>query len=251
MLLSTGQLFGTAGGGGGVTHPLDGLSPTGAWSLSRDLLSAYSGGSRYTDVSGAISQLTDQSGNTRNFTDGGIVGQRPTLTTAGPNSRACADFDGSTDFLIASALSNFISASSGLMIVGCIIDAITLNNAVAYQNDSLLVDSGLFAGIYLRNTGGGQAIAYNWDGNEDKAVATIATATPYVLHWRHEGGNVYMGVNGTETSVASGNTSTLTGILRMAGSQYSNCKVFEAATFSTVPGTMAAVISDMKTWIGA
>lgn len=42
--------------------------------------------------------------------------------------------------------------------------------------------------------------------------------------WRHEGGAVYMGINGTEVSVASGNTSSLTGTLRMggAGTQYSN-----------------------------
>lgn len=200
--------------------------------------------------------FTDQSGNARNLTDGGIAVQRPTLSTAGPNSRACAEFDGSSDFLsVGSALSNFISAGSGLVLVSCIIDAINLNNTTAYQNDWLIADSSAFMGLFIRNTGGGQAIAYNWDGNEDKATATIATATPYVLHWRHEGGNVYQGVNGTETSVASGDTTTLTGILRMggAGTQFLNCKVFEAATFSTVPSgaDVTTIINDCKTWIGA
>lgn len=256
MLLSTGQLFGTTGGGGGVTHPLDGLSPTAAWSLSRNLLSAY-GGSRYSDVSGAITQLTDQTGNARNLTDNATVGHRPTLTTAGPNSRACAGFNGSSNFLtsgVAVPLSSFISASTGVMLVSCIINAITLNNGTTYLNDWLLADAGQFAGMFLRNTGGGTAYAYNWDGNDDHATATgVALSTPCVLSWRHESGNIFMGVNGVETSIASGNTQTLTNGITMggAGVQFATVQVFEAATFSTVPATLSAVISDMRTWIGA
>src|SRR5687767_3281347 len=85
---------GTPGGGPPPpTYPLDGLSPSGAWSLSRDLLTAYIGGTRYIDASG-VHTLNDQSGNTRNLTVASEGSAKPALATAGPNSRECADFDG-------------------------------------------------------------------------------------------------------------------------------------------------------------
>ena len=58
----------------------------------------------------------------------------------------------------------------------------------------------------------------------------MAAATPYVLTWRHEGGNLFVGVNGVESAgTASGNTSTLTDTLAFGG------KIFELASFPTVP----------------
>lgn len=260
MLLSTGAFFNHGGGGGGgPTYPLDGFSPTGAWSMSRDLLSAFAGGSRYTDSSGAVSSLNDQSGNTRHLTDAGTAARRPTVATGGPNSRTCADFDGSTDFLTGAAISNFISNSAGYMIVSWLADAITLNVAQSYNNHLILGDAGQFMGLYLRDTGSPDTVyGFNWDGNEDRGVdATIAVSTAYVTEWRHDGGNVYVRVNGgTWQSAASGNTSTMTNALLLGGrngAQQFNGKIFEAAVFSTVPGSTDrdAFEADFRAWVGA
>ncbi|WP_394889552.1 Ig domain-containing protein [Mesorhizobium sp. AaZ16] len=235
---------------------LDGLSPTGAWSMSRDLLTAFAGGSRYTDVSGAVSSWNDQSGSSRHMAQA-TAGNRPLVATAGPNSRACADFDGTDDILVSSiAISNFISASAGYLVVSFLADTITANSGDAWSNHAIIEDFGQFLGLQLRNTGSPDTIsAYNWDGNADVATRVeINAGTAYVAEWRHEGGNLYVRVNGgTESSVASGNTSSLTGQLRFGGaSAWLDGKIFEVATFSTVPssGDRDAIVADFKTHIG-
>jgi hypothetical protein len=242
-----------------VSAPLDALSPTLAYSLSRDLLSSFSGNSRFTNSSGAVSQLNDQSGNARNASQG-TAANRPTVSTAGPNSRTCADFDGTNDALDAAgvALSQLIAAGSGFFIASVLIDTFPTDNATSYGNSGVFMDAGVFAGLTLRSNGGSPlAYAYNWDGNEDKAQASIAASTAYVLTWRHEGGNLYVGVNGVESAAtASGNTQTLTGQLRVGYSgagAFMDGKLFECAFFSTVPssGDRTTLIDNFKNWIGA
>ncbi|WP_394891006.1 Ig domain-containing protein [Mesorhizobium sp. AaZ16] len=234
---------------------LDGLSPTGAWSMSRDLLTAFAG-SRYTDVSGAVSSWNDQSGNSRHMAQA-TAGNRPLVATAGPNSIACADFDGTDDILVGSiAISNFISASAGYLVVSFLADTITVNNANAWSNHAIIEDFGQFLGLHLRDTGSPDTIsAYNWDGNADVAARVeINAGTANVAEWRHEGGNVYVRVNGgTEASAASGNTQLLTGQLRFGGaSAWLDGKIFEVATFSTVPasGDRDAIVADFMTQVG-
>jgi hypothetical protein len=75
--------------------------------------------------------------------------------------------------------------------------------------------------------------------------------------WRHHGGNIYISINGgTEVSVASGNTQSLTGLLLLGGSGAGsgcNCKIAEVFTTSDGSQTaaLAAAITNMKTYIGA
>jgi hypothetical protein len=243
------------GAASGPTYPLDGLSPSGAWSVSRDLLTAYIGGSRYTDSSG-ISPLNDQSGNARNLTAG--AGVKPALATAGPNSRACADFDGTNDVLTGAALSTFISNTTGYMVVSFIADAISANDAAAYYNNHGVMGT-LYAGLYLRDTTGSPdtLVAANYDANPGDVAnrADIVIGTACVAEWRHEGGNLYCRVNGgTEASVASGDTQSLADAfnLGLGYTTYANIKVFEAAIFATVPGSndRDTIVADMMDWIG-
>lgn len=241
---------------------LDGVSGvTAAWSASRNLLSSFGAGSKYTDAGGgAISSLNDQSGNSRNLTDGGSSTRRPALSTAGPNSIACLDFDGSSDYLTGAAISNFISNSSGYMLASFIIDTVTANSANPYENEPILGEAGGFMGIYIRNTTGTPetAQAYNWDGNADAATAAVIdTATAYVVEWWHDSGNLYLCVNnGTPVSVASGNTSNVTNALGL-GKAYTGSgaaldgKVFEAYTASAVPASRSTIAADIMTHIGA
>lgn len=257
FLIGRGALDGVARGTVG-SHPLDGLSPTGAFSFSRKLLSAY-GGSFYTTNTGVVDALLDQSGNSYDLTQG-TGADRPTPATAGPNSVACGDFDGAGDYLTGTAISNLISNSAGYVIATVLIDAVANNAANVYQNNAIFSDSGGFVGIFAKNVSGTTPtfFAYNWDGNADSdSGSAFSLATAYVLTWRHESGTLYLSVNGgTETTVASGNTSTMTGNLRL-GAQgagtFLDGKIFEAATFSTIPtsGQRTAMIQDFGLYVGA
>jgi hypothetical protein len=246
---------GGGGGGGAALPPLDGVSGvTGAWSMSRKLLSAY-GGSFYTDAGGgAISTIFEQSSGIadRNLTDGATSTRRPAATTAGTHSVAMADFDGTSDNLqTVQATLNLYSTSEGVIFFAGIIDAYTLNSATVWANDLIVGDNGGNSGLYGRNTGGGTIYGYNFDTNVDADSAIVSIATPVVLSWRHKSGTVFLGVNGVEgAGVASGNTTGLTGVLKVGGfaaSQWGNIKLSELVTMNADPGstTFAAIAADL------
>lgn len=237
------------------------IGVTGAYSFSRDLRTPFIGTSRYATSSGVVDSWTSQANNVRPFV--GTTTARPAVSTAGPNSRACADFDGTNDQLISTgyALSKFISPAKGYMAVSFMADAIVANDASnPYNNDPLLGDQGGFMGLYLRNTTGTPetAQAYNFDGSNDAAIsATINTATPYVVEWWHESGNVYVCVNnGTPVSTASGDTTNLGSVLGF-GHGYSgsgaflNGQIFEAVICSEKPSGRSSIAANMMNWIGA
>jgi hypothetical protein len=229
---------------------LDGTSPTGAWSMYRDLLTSFVGGTRYTTATG-VSLINDQTvaSPNRNFGNAGTTAQ-PVVTTAGPMNRTCADFDGVNDALYTqvAALSSLIAAASGYIVVSFIADAITTSDATIYFNSTVIGDTGQYIGLHLKTPS--TINSYNYDGTVDLSTLTITTATPYVVEWRHEGGNIYLRVNGgTEVSTASGNTSSLTSALWLGssgGGYCGNIKFFEMATWSTVPAlaTRNAIVAD-------
>lgn len=252
------QVAALGGGGAAPTTPLDGVSGlTGAWSASRALLSSY-GGDFYTLTSGRVSTLHDQSGNSRDFTQGTAL-NRPVILEAGPNSRESLDFDSANDHHMSTAatLADFINADAAYIVVSFIVDVITINSATAALNDVVVCDDGLFQGITIRNTAGGTVYSYNWDGSYDVGSTTITTATAYVVELVHTGGNITNRVNaGTASTAASGNTTTLTGIMRLGGdgtAQSFNGKIFEAFACDTVPdeSTRDTIVADLMAWIGA
>lgn len=235
--------------GAGASPPLD-LYTTGltaAWSMSRKLLSAY-GGSYYTDTSGTVSTLFDQSGNSRNLTAG--VGVRPAVATQG--GITVADFTPNTHALSTSVqMSNFITASAGYMVFVLRMDAQVSTQSVIFR------DSGVITQVDVL-TSSSQMRAYNDDGTGDVAAGTATAVSPpntYVFEWRHEGGNIYARLNGgTEVSAASGNSSALTGsfsISRVATASFDG-KLFEAYIWSTVPssGDRTAIVAQAKTYVG-
>lgn len=223
---------------------IDHLFPTGAWSMSRNLLSAY-GGSLYADTSGAITTFYDQSGSARNATDGGTAARRPAVSTAGPNSRACADFDGSSDYLEGSDMDNHVLVGTAYIILSAIFDviseAVTVNFATVGHTP--ISDASGKLGVYACNDAGTDKIyAANYvSGASDTRTSQNGTeGTAYVIELRHESGTLYLRINGgTETSIASGNTSANLGNLRMGyrGNAYFDGKLFEMATFNTIPSS--------------
>lgn len=252
------------GAGGKAAAPgaiLDGTSPNGAWSFSRDLLTTWGAAARYTENTGKIDALKDQSGNSRDLLQT-TAARRPVIGTGAPNTITCGVFN-STDltYLTTAAgdpLSDFIAAGAGWIVISFIGSTIDTNSATVYLNEGLVCDTGQFMGLFLKT---GDAIhVYNWDGSVDTTSTAVTEGAAYVAEWRHEGGNVYCRLNGsTEVSAASGNTTTLTGLLRIGagptagGSTHAlDGMIFEMAAYSTVPavGTRDAIVADFMDHLG-
>lgn len=213
---------------------LDGLSNiTGAYSAHRALINTFAG-TYYTGGTWA-----NHTGVTARDWVQGTSGLRPTASTAGPNSIACLDFDGTDDYLSSAIMSSFMSNSAGYAAFCFMVDAISTNGANTYDNDALWHVSGSWAGVYLKS-GGPAAYAFNWDGSDDNVSATIATGTVYVFEWKHTGGNLSRRLStlsglGSWSSVASGNTSNVSQVMFLGASsaEYFDGKMFEAV-FSSV-----------------
>jgi hypothetical protein len=247
----------------GGTHP--GASAVWAVSRSRALVQSYTGDLDEV-ISGAVQTLYDQSGNGRNLSAIASIA-RPIATTSGPNSRECCDFSPASpssghlmDTDAGDPVSDLISASAGYIVVTIRPDVITQNSSTASSNATIFSFGSLRGGLTLRT--GGIFYAYNWDGAEDIAASAAGAVpvggNPCVIEWRHEGGNIYQRVNGAgETFVASGNSTDLTGVLRMGANSltgtFFNGKIFEAMIYATVP-TQAerdAIVNDLMIWVGA
>lgn len=250
---------GAASRTGSIDYIIARASVTNAGSVSRKLWDAASS-TLYSDTGGLIDSVADQSAVTSAFGSSGS--NRPTLATGiGPNGRTAMQFDGTDDRLQGPLLSSLITNSAGWAAVSIMPTALTANDALSFRNDVVFEDNGVFAALTVRS--GGIAYAYNWDGNEDKAASAssaILVSTPYVLEWRHEGGNVYLRINGGgEVSVASGNTTTLTGPVNIGGVtgatplRWFTGYIFEWMFASTVPSLTErdSLAGNMKNWIGA
>lgn len=233
--------------------PLDAYTTgmTGAWSMGRQLLTSY-GGAFYTPVSGEVNVLLDQSGNSRNLT-ATAANTRPGVTTAGPNSRAAADFDrdpANEPILSGPQLSSIIANNNGFIVAIVQIDSYT---SAAFN---LFYDTLVFMALNASTTGNG-IYGFNNDGAGDFTTISTAMAAGavHVVTWRHESGTLAISIDGgTEVTVASGNTSTMTGTFRFgnAGTSSLDGKLLEMYSWSTTPssGDRTAIINQAKTYAG-
>lgn len=236
-----------------VAGLLDGIpGVTGAWSMSRKLLSSYTGPFYRDDGVGNTDLWYDQSGNGRDQAESSVGPTRVTV-----NGRTMLDFDASTDFLVRSAdsMDTYINNNAGWMVVSGIFDTLTANNASSYNNNGMIGDSLGNVGIMGRS--GGICYAHSWDGTDDHADGVIVAGTGYVLGWRKDATNVYLTVNSTETTALSGNILDLTadftiGRTRQASGAFLDGKIGELITFDVVPSAAvrATIIADLKAWAG-
>lgn len=163
------------------------------------------------------------------------------MLVAGPGGRPGLDFDGTDDGLQSQG-----NDSSGLTIASLIVnsaytafcafaaDTISSSTGATYTTPFMFGDSGRYMGAHLQNST--KLRLYNWDGSEDYAENTVATATDYAFEARHEGGNLYAKVNnGAEVSAASGNTSSTGGTLFLAqnSSVYFDGRISELLLFNS------------------
>ena len=236
--------------------PLDGLANvTGAWSLSRKLLSSFEGAFYTLDT--GVASVADQTGNSRHLAQATGAAQ-PSLASTGPQNRAAARHDGADDLLQTVALSSLIAAGTGHIVFCGIVRAIASDNAIA-PNDAMWGDSAGYVANFLRSTGP-SVNAYNYDGTDDVVSITTGFALDaiFVHEWRHEGGNLHARVNGGSwSSAASGNTPVLSGLLR-TGTWYTGIGIFtaldlfEIVTFNAVPDEEErdALVANMTAYYG-
>jgi len=251
------------------TELLDSLQPTVVMSFSRDLMSGFAGGDRYLLNTGNVSTWYDQSGREANFVQ--VTGAaQPAFTTAGPNSRECAAFDGSDDLLTcAKSIGLAIGDVDFYAIFSVVIDAITTNfgSGSANSNDAIFSDSSNDLGYYLRDNFGtlsGMGAIDTASGSGIVAATNasgIVLSTPLVIEiWRDRwgsGGGVNARVNGGATATSGGvlNKFTATNIMQIGGRPGLFCqmKMFEFAVTGRVPDTTSrdALCADFMSWVGA
>lgn len=272
-------------GVGGPLAPslaLDGLSPTGAWSV-RKLRTAYAGAclrvrrssdntesdigfsSNELDTSALLSfvgagdgfvvRWYDQSGNSRDLPQTTST-QQPKIVASGalvlgPGSKPTLDFDGSNDVLQSSiAISNLITASAYAA------HAVFCPDTLPTTGSGAMFGPFIFAGganRYFAYAAWNSSVAvYNWDGNNDTLANAATAGTNYLGQCRHEGGSLYNQLNsGSEQSLASGNTSVLTDSFQVGGgSIVYDGKISEVVTFSAVPdsGSRAALAANTSSY---
>jgi hypothetical protein len=216
----------------GVSRLLDSYSNvTGAWSMSRTMLSSFAGNALY-DTATGVSSLKDQTGNGRHLVQATAANQ-PSIVAAGPNNRAAANFSGVNLSLAHSLASDLITASTGY-IVAAVIKITGRIFSIVDSSETTLTISG--------NT----LFAINNDGAPDLLGLSIpAGAEVVVCEWMHEGGSFKARVNGGSwQSTPSGNT-LLSGIPFIVGA--SHTVLFEMAAFNAIPseGERDALVANM------
>jgi hypothetical protein len=194
------------------------LSLTGWWRAD--------GGTGY--VAGTFDGVASAGGSgSRDLTQGTGANQPATGTTI--NGHTAPDFDGTNDYLInTTAISTMLSASAWRMWALIYIDAIAINDAAAYNNDTVICDTGAFWGIHLRANGGSPLLyAYQWDGAEKKVTENITTGAWHLVQARFDGSTLYVRLNSNGTqSVAAGNISTTTGTIVCGAGSGAGAKPF-------------------------
>jgi hypothetical protein len=197
-----------------------------------------------------IRRWYDQSGNAIDFTQT-TNGNQPTIIASGSiiyfAGEVAVDFDGTDDFLLGPALSNFITNSTYTFFGVASADTITTNaaNNVIFDNTNLWGEAGGYASLNFRNSPNRVSLN-NFDGNNDVIDANINLSEDYIFLNRHAGGNIFLALNNnSESSLASGNTSILTTATRIArnySTLYFNGKIKELIFWKTDQSTNRTAI---------
>lgn len=158
----------------------------------------------------------------------------------------CLDFDGSNDgFKVQDqdggadkAASELITNSAFTILLSFFAESITTTAANPYENHILIGDTGGHWGIALKDDSGTlKVLAFNYDGSYDEVALTVTTGEAHVVMVRHEGGSLYISLDGgSESSVTSGNTTVVTSAIaigtRGTGSTYLNGRIGELAVYN-------------------
>jgi hypothetical protein len=118
---------------------------------------------------------------------------------------------------------------------------ITVSRAVAaqYDNDGVLMDTNGVIGLAAKSGVG--LLSFNSDGSYANNALALTLGKPLIVTMRHTGGNISIrkGNSAYSANVASGNTTALTGQMRLGAgydnAHYANFDVGAIVTMNTAP----------------
>ena len=159
---------------------------------------------------------------------GGQPLKGPTYKTVTPglplpccNFKSPSDDGGYIENLYADSwdISLLHTVSAKTLLVAFRVAGNTADDGTAYNNNPLIADQIQYWGLFYRNNSGThQLIGYNWHGGNQTVVVPYSLNTNYVATYRHDGTNIYLGLNNAaESSTPSGTTDSLANNLRMGG----------------------------------
>jgi hypothetical protein len=173
-----------------------------------------------TNATGSVTNWVDQSGS-GNHVRQTTAARQPSTISDGWFGEPLVRFLGSQTQHLQSvtAISGIISASEYTLFAVYRPLKITDNNeAGIFNHDAVVADSGGFFGLHLRTNGTFHtANLYNWDGNADIATTpNLLINEPQLVTGWHTNGFLFVQPYGDSvSSAASGNTTTLSGLLRL------------------------------------
>lgn len=170
-----------------------------------------------------VNQWNDKSGNGRNATQATVANQ-PNYNASGLNDKPAITFDGTLKFLSVSSatINNIILNNSYSAFTVGRANSAPSNSNDGFSNSGFWGDNGGYISNYFRSNN--SIGAYNWDGNNDVTTQAYTFGTNIISGVELSNGSLRLRQNGdTETTIASGPTLILSGVLRIG-------KVFTDAT---------------------
>lgn len=216
--------------------PLDGFTPTAAYSAVRKLFSTYND-DFYTINNGKVSSLRDQSGNGRHLNQNN-ASLRPALGTS--FGKTALDFTAAGgEYLIGPNVSEFITATTGFMIVSFAARGVQRSGTNQLSN-RIISDAAEAGSITATNNSSVIGVyGFQYDGSYDSTpTQTIIGGSPYVVSLRKTATTLYCRVNlGAEVQVANGSLTALNYALYMSSpSDFNhNGPIYEFATWAVAP----------------
>lgn len=157
--------------------------------------------------------------------------------------------------------SSFFTASAWTVAAAFYLEGVTANCTGASYSGHTIVSANDYLGLSVCSNAGTPTIeAHNYDGTDDSVGVAIATDRSYVAIGRLSGGNIELRVIADDcgttdgTPAASGNTSSLTGVVNIgAGGTALNGRIGELAFYSAA--LTGSNLTDLgsglaSTWLG-
>ena len=189
---------------------------------------------------GTVDRWADFSGANRDLTQGTAANRpRLRLNENGINWMPALEFGfsgGSHRLVSAVAMSQFLTAADGCVIMLAKLTGAFTNDATPSENTAAWCEDNGSIGLHLKT--GPVTVALNDDGAVDTVqLAEDSAAKLYI--WRHSGGTLYVSNNmgASWSSIASGNTANLTGVFVVGSNRQ------PAATPRFLQGLIAELIT--------